>query len=46
MILLLLLPYIKEYKENAFNDMAEKYKGMIPYKVYHAMMEWKIKIDD
>ncbi|WP_313184714.1 hypothetical protein [Lacrimispora sp.] len=36
----------KEYKENVINDMAEKYKGMIPDKVYLAMLEWKIEFDD
>lgn len=36
----------KEYKEKFIKDMAERCKDKIPYKVYRAMMEWKIEIDD
>lgn len=36
----------KEYKEKFIKDMAERSKDKIPYKVYRAMMEWKIEIDD
>ena len=36
----------KEYKENFIKDMAEQYKDEIPYKVYEAMMNWKIEIID
>ena len=36
----------KEYKEDFIRDMAEQYKDEIPYKVYEAMMNWKIEIDD
>ena len=36
----------KEYKEDFIKDMAEQYRDKIPYKVYEAMMGWKIGIDD
>lgn len=36
----------KEYKEKFIKDIAEKYRGRIPDKVYQAMMKWKIEIDD
>jgi len=36
----------KEYKEDFIKDMAEQYKDEIPYKVYEAMLNWKIEIDD
>lgn len=36
----------KEHKEELIKDMAEKYKSMIPDKVYRAMLEWEIEIDD
>ena len=36
----------KEYKEKFIKDIAEKYKGKIPDKVYNAMMNWKIEITD
>jgi hypothetical protein len=36
----------KEYKENFIKDMAEQYRDEIPYKVYEAMINWKIEIDD
>lgn len=36
----------KEYKEDFIKDIAEQYKDKIPYKVYEAMMNWKIEIDD
>ena len=36
----------KEYKEDFIRDMAEQYKDILPNKVYEAMMEWKIEIDD
>ena len=36
----------KEYKEDFIKDMAEQYKDAIPYKVYEAMINWKIEIDD
>jgi len=36
----------KEYKEDFIKDMAGQYKDKIPYKVYEAMMNWKIEIDD
>ncbi|WP_051835180.1 hypothetical protein [Lacrimispora celerecrescens] len=36
----------KEYKENIISDLAEKYKGMIPDKVYRAMLEWNIEVND
>lgn len=36
----------KEYKEDFIRDMAEQYRDEIPDKVYEAMMNWKIEIDD
>ena len=36
----------KEYKEDFIKDMAEQHKDILPYKVYDAMMNWKIEIDD
>lgn len=36
----------KEYKEDFIQDIAEQYKDVIPHKVYRAMMNWKIEIDD
>lgn len=36
----------KEYKEDFICDLAEQYRDVIPYKVYEAMMNWKIEIDD
>lgn len=36
----------KEYKEDLIRDMAGVYKDEIPDKVYEAMMNWKIEIDD
>lgn len=36
----------KEYKEDFIQDLAEQYKDILPYKVYEAMMNWKIEIDD
>ena len=36
----------KDYKEKHIKDVAEKYKDKLPYKVYRAMMEWKIEITD
>lgn len=36
----------KEYKEDFIKDIAEQYREEIPFKVYEAMMGWKIEIDD
>lgn len=36
----------KEYKEDFIQDMAEQYRNVIPHKVYEAMMNWKIEIND
>ena len=36
----------KEYKEDFIQDLAERYKDEIPDKVYEAMMNWKIEVDD
>ena len=36
----------KKYKEDFIKDLAEQYKDEIPYKIYEAMMNWKIEIDD
>lgn len=36
----------KEYKEDFIKDIAEQYKDEIPYKIYEAMINWKIEIDD
>lgn len=39
-------PRYKEYKEDFIRDLAEQYKDILPYKVYEAMMNRKIEIDD
>ena len=36
----------KGYKETVIKNMAEQYRGLIPDKVYRAMLEWKIEIED
>lgn len=36
----------KEYKEDFIKDMAEQYKDVLPHKVYDAMMNWVVEIDD
>lgn len=36
----------KEYKEDFIQDLAKQYRYILPYKVYEAMMNWKIEIDD
>lgn len=36
----------KEYKEDFIQDMAEQYRDEIPDRVYEAMMNWKIEVDD
>lgn len=36
----------KEYKEDFIKDMAEQYKDEIPDKVYQAMVNWIVEIDD
>lgn len=36
----------KEYKEDFIKDVAKQYRGMIPDKVYYAMLNWKIEITD
>ena len=36
----------KEYKEDFIKDMAEQYKDKIPQKVFDAMMNWVVEIDD
>lgn len=36
----------KLYKEDFIKDIAEQYKSKIPDKVYQAMLNWKIEIDD
>lgn len=36
----------KKYKEDFIKDMAEQYKDVIPDKVYRAILNWKIEIDD
>lgn len=36
----------KKYKEDFIRDIAEQYREKIPYKVYEAMMNWRIEIDD
>ena len=33
-------------KEDFIQDLAEQYKDILPYKVYEAMINWKIEIDD
>lgn len=36
----------KEKKEKLLQDVAIKYKEQIPYRLYEAMMRWKVEIDD
>ena len=36
----------KVYKEDLIRDIAEQYKGEIPYKVYEAMKNWEVDIED
>ncbi len=36
----------KEYKEDFIKKIAGQNRERIPYKVYEAMMGWKIEIDD
>lgn len=36
----------KEYKEDFIKDIAEQYREKIPYKVYYAMLNWKVEIED
>lgn len=36
----------KEYKEDFIKKIARQNRKRIPYKVYEAMMGWKIEIDD
>ena len=36
----------KETKEKQIQEIADKYKGKIPSKVYNAMVNWKIEITD
>ncbi len=36
----------KEHKEDFIKDLAGQYRERIPYKVYEAMMGWKIEVDD
>lgn len=36
----------KNYKEKVIKDMAEYYKGVIPYKLYKAMYNWNVNIND
>lgn len=36
----------KVYKEDFIKDIAEQHKGLIPDKVYQAMMNWQIEITD
>ena len=36
----------KRHKEALILVTADRYKGRIPDKVYKAMMNWKIEIDD
>ena len=36
----------KQYKEGLIQNIAEQNKEKIPYKVYEAMMDWKIEITD
>lgn len=36
----------KKAKEQYIKEVAEKYKGKIPYKLYQAMMNYEVKIDD
>ena len=36
----------KNYKEKLINELAEQYKNVIPNKLYKAMTEWNIEIED
>ena len=36
----------KEYKEDFIKDIAGQYRDVISDKVYEAMMDWMIEIDD
>lgn len=36
----------KEFKEQYIKEVAEEYKGRIPIKLYNAMYEYKVDIDD
>lgn len=36
----------KVYKEDLIRDVAEQYRDMIPDKVYRAMMNWTVEIED
>ena len=36
----------KAYKEEFIKSMAMRYKEKIPQKVYNAMMDWNVEIDD
>lgn len=36
----------KEYKEDFIKDIAEQYRERIPYKVYYAMLNWKVEVGD
>lgn len=36
----------KEYKEDFIKDIAEQYRDEIPDKVFQAMINWKVEIDD
>lgn len=36
----------KEYKEDFIKDLAEQYRDVVPYKIYEAMINWKMEIDD
>lgn len=36
----------RRHKEALIIVMADRYKGKIPDKVYNAMMNWKIEMDD
>lgn len=36
----------KNFKEKYIKDVAEEYKDQIPTKLYNAMIQYKIEIDD
>ena len=36
----------KECKEKSIKEVAEKYKGKIPEKLYDALLNWNVEIDD
>ena len=36
----------KHFKENYIKEVADEYKDLIPIKLYNAMYEWKIEIND